>query len=689
MTKDKPQKTLRKKAEQIARRDPAGLTEEEQFDLLLLAQELETTQIDLEAQNEQLRQVSRELEASRAEFVDLYEFAPVGFVTLNPKGIIHRANAAARQMLAGNEHSMVGYLFSNFVVPEDLNIYFNHTKQPNRKSNASVFDLRLKGPGNRTVHAHVQTFFRFDAEGEVSQTNLVFFDVSEQKQLEKELRTSQENLALATHAGGIGIWNYFLEDGKSYWNDQLYRLVGLDPQKGPEDAGAFFAFIHPEDRKGALKSLQALLASGNELDLEFRIVREDGQTRWLAAKGRIDRDDRGRPVRAQGINWDISDKKRHELELQESRERFQAVLEHSLDVAFRRNVQTKQYEYLSPVIEQMTGYSADEVTAMNSEELTDLVHPEDRSRVASEVEQASRAGSGKVEFRLRKKEGGYLWVADFFTVQKDPAGNPLYRTGVLRDVSSKKIVENALKEKQQVLSEKLLLLERSNRELSEYAYAVSHDLKAPLRAVRNYADFLIEDLEGRLSGEQAAYLEGMKKALSQGDELIRDLLDFARIGEAEEETEAVDLEDLLQEVCEVLNLSEDMQVSIRSGCPQLKTKRTLLNQILVNLIGNGLKFNTADVKRVEVWCRPAPNERMELLVKDNGLGIEERYQKQIFRVFQRLHSAQKYRGTGIGLAIVRKAAARLGGSVRLESTPGQGSTFIVDLPRIPPDRYGA
>lgn len=553
MTKGKPHKTLRKKAEQIARRGPAGLTEEEQFDLLLLAQKLETTQIDLEAQNEQLRQVSRDLEASRAEFVDLYEFAPVGFVTLNQKGTIHRANAAARQMLTGNEHSMIGHLFSNFVVPEDLNIYFQHKKQPNRKRNASVFDLRLKGSGNRTVHAHVQTFFRFDAEGEVSQTNLVFFDVSEQKQLEEELK--------------------------------------------------------------------------------------------------------------------------------QSRERFQAVLEHSLDVAFRRNVQTKQYEYVSPVIEQMTGYSVDEVTAMNSEELTDLVHPEDRTRVASEVEQATRAGSGKVEFRLRKKEGDYLWVADFFTVQKDPAGNPLYRTGVLRDISSKKLVENALKDKQQMLSEKLLLLERSNRELSEYAYAVSHDLKAPLRAVRNYADFLIEDLEGRLSGEQTTYLEGMKKALSQGDELIRDLLDFARIGEAEEETEAVDLEDLLREVCEVLNLSDDMQVSVRSGCPPLQTKRTLLNQILVNLIGNGLKFNTADVKRVEVWCRPAPNERMELLVKDNGLGIEERYQKQIFRVFQRLHSAQKYRGTGIGLAIVRKAAARLGGSVRLESTPGQGSTFIVDLPR--------
>ncbi|MCF8080018.1 MAG: PAS domain-containing protein [Desulfobacterales bacterium] len=557
MTKGKPHKTLRKKAEQIAQRESTGLTEEEQFDLLLLAQELETTQIELEAQNEQLRQVSRDLEASRAEFADLYEFAPVGFVTLNPKGIIHRANAAARQMLTGNEHSMVGHLFSNFVVPEDLNIYFKHTKQPNRKGNASVFDLRLKGTGNRTVHAHVQIFVRFDAEGEVSQTNLVFFDVSEQKQLEEELR--------------------------------------------------------------------------------------------------------------------------------ESRERFQAVLEHSLDVAFRRNVQTKQYDYLSPVIEQMTGYSVDEVTAMNSEELTDLVHPEDRTRVASEVEQASRVGSGKVDFRLRKKERGYLWVADFFTVQKDPAGNPLYRTGVLRDISSKKLVENALKEKQQVLSEKLLLLERSNRELSEYAYAVSHDLKAPLRAVRNYADFLIEDLEGQLSGEQTTYLEGMKKALSQGDELIRDLLDFARIGEAAEETEAVDLEDLLRDVCEVLNLSEDMQVSVRSGCPPLKTKRTLLNQILVNLIGNGLKFSTADVKRVEVWCRLAPNERMELLVKDNGLGIEERYQKQIFRVFQRLHSAQKYGGTGIGLAIVRKAAARLGGSVRLESTPGEGSTFIVDLPRKPSD----
>ena len=680
MTEDNGDNRLRRKARRVAGRESAGLNEAEQRDLLQRLRELES-------QNEQLRQLSRDLEASKDQFAGLYETAPLGFISLDPEGIIQRANGAARQLLSGNEYSMIGHPFSSFVVPEDLPHYFENKLWKDKEKQSSTFELRLNGPRGRRPRVQIHATCRYRPSGVLNRCDLVFSDVTAQRRLEDELRSSRENLSLATEAGGIGIWSYDLQRSEAYWNEQLYRLLGLKPRKGPEDGERFFTFIHPEDRNGALQSLQSLLAStARTLDLEFRIVRIDGQIRWLGARGRVIHDENGRPAAIHGINWDITAVKRNELELQESRERFQSVLEHSLDVAFRRNFQTQRYDYLSPVIEQITGFSADEISAMNSETLLSLVHPEDRTRVTAAVETACRTGSGKLSFRFRKKSGEYLWMADHFTIQKDSEGRPLHRIGVMRDITEQRNAENALKEKRRMLSKKLFELEHSNRELSDYAYAVSHDLKAPLRAVRNYADFLLEDLEGQLTGEQKSYLEGMKKAISQGDELIRDLLNFSRIGQVRETPEQVDLAELVREICDMLDLPEEAQVSVPENCPPLTVERSLLKQILSNLIGNAVKFNDSTVKKVDVWCRPALHRRMELLVEDNGIGIKERYREKIFRVFQRLHASSVYEGTGIGLAIVRKAAAHLGGTVRVESAPGEGSTFIVSLPETPQEK---
>ncbi len=686
MKKDPAHKKLRKTAERIVGGEPAVLTEEEQLDLLRLAQELEIAHVQLAAQNEQLRQLSRELEASRDEFVGLYESMPLGFVSLSPKGIVLRANARARQLFAGGTDTMVGSPFSNYVVPEDLPRYFEHREGADREGRFAAFELRLRGAKGRLLNARMHARWHYGPEGALRRWDLAVIEVTEQKQLEAALEKSREHLELATRAGEVGIWIYDLGENESHWNAQLYRMLGLEPRKGPENGDFFFTFIHPEDREGALENLQSLLASTDELvDLEFRVVKTDGRVRWLAARGRIARDEDGRAVEVHGVNLDITDNKQNELALQESRERFQTVLEHSLDVAFRRNLQTQQYDYLSPVIEQITGFSANEVIEMNNDELLSLVHPEDRTRAAAGMEAAFRTGSGKLKFRFCKKNGGYLWMADHFTIQKDARGRPIYRTGVMRDITDQWDAEKELEEKTQKLSAKLFELEHTNRELSDYAYAVSHDLKAPLRAVRNYADFLIEDLEEKLTGEQRTYLAGMKKAISQGDELIRDLLNFSRIGQVLDAPEKIDLAELVREVCEMLSLPEAVQVSVPRDCPALVARRSMLRQILLNLIDNAVKFNDSDVKKVEVWCRPGLRQWIELLVKDNGIGIGERYQEKIFRVFQRLHSGRQYEGTGIGLAIVRKAAAHLGGTVRVESAQGRGSMFIVTLPETQPE----
>jgi len=226
-------------------------------------------------------------------------------------------------------------------------------------------------------------------------------------------------------------------------------------------------------------------------------------------------------------------------------------------------------------------------------------------------------------------------------------------------------------------------LQDANEELSQYAYVVSHDLKAPLRAIHNYGDFLAEDLEGSLEEEQLMYLNGIGRAVQEAEELVEDLLELSRIGRRDVSAEAVDVGLFLREQIAVLDLSADVEIVMADDWPTIDVALVLFGQIFQNLITNAIKFNDSAAKWVELGWQQAEGEwDYEFFVRDNGIGIAPRYHAQIFRVFERLHTKEEYEGTGIGLAIVKKAASKLGGSVRVESKLGEGSTFFVALPQV-------
>jgi len=544
---------LRETAERIAAEEPVALSEDERLELLGLTHELELARIELENQNEELRKVARELETVRDEYQDLYENAPVAFVALNDRGLVERANAAARKMLESGKASPIGRGFSQFVAGEDQSRYFRSMRKVAATNRLQAFDLKLGGEMHAPIHAHIQAAPKFDAEGDFQYWHLAFFDISDLRRREAELAQAHAQLRMAARAAQLGTWNYDLAKSTTRWDRGLYRLLRLEPREGPEDADYFFEFIHPDDRQGLLGSLQHLLGQDHDaIREEFRVVRADGLIRWLAARGWIFRDAYGRPRYVAGINFDITERKQS---------------------------------------------------------------------------------------------------------------------------------EEAIRLAQLQMARQLSETERANQELSQYAYAVSHDLKEPLRAVRNYADFLYEDLVDTLTGEQKKYLDGMRKAVRQGDALIDDLLSLSRIDNMELDREKADVPGIVKEVRSLLGPADDLAIEVESTWPDFYADHMVLKQILQNLISNAVKFNRRNPRRIQVGWQPAPEDCIEISVRDNGIGIQPQYHDQIFRIFQRLHTRQEYEGTGIGLAIVRKAAHKLGGSVRLESEPEGGSTFYVLLPR--------
>ena len=254
----------------------------------------------------------------------------------------------------------------------------------------------------------------------------------------------------------------------------------------------------------------------------------------------------------------------------------------------------------------------------------------------------------------------------------------------LTDVTEEKRTEEALLRTHQALQEKAEELETLNAELSQYAFVVSHDLKAPLRAIQNYVRFLQEDLGEELTGDPRRYLDGLKSAVDEANALISDLLELSRIDRRSDDRERVNIGDSIRDTLNAIKPAAAVRVEMADDWPDVEANPVLLRQVLQNLITNAVKFNHAEVPRIELGWRSVPPDAYELYIRDNGIGIDPAYHEQIFGVFDRLHTRDEYEGTGIGLSIVRKALSKLRGSVWLDSAVGGGSTFYITLPRQRP-----
>jgi PAS domain S-box-containing protein len=337
--------------------------------------------------------------------------------------------------------------------------------------------------------------------------------------------------------------------------------------------------------------------------------------------------------------------------------------------------------------EKMFGYSREELMNQPVEILVPQrfrdEHPRHRDRYFNQP--STRAmGAGRDLFGVRKDGSEFPVEIGLSPVETEDGVLVL---SAIVDITQRKKAEHALRQSEASLREALQKLEQqtsalqdANESLGQYAYVVSHDIRAPLRAIRNYADFLREDLEGTLDEEPQEYLAGLAEAVDQAEQLVEDLLSLSRVERRECKEQSLDLGVYLQDLIIALQLPFDVEIILGTDWPIVSADATLIRQIFQNLILNAVKFNESSPKCIELGCSHPEEELTELFVRDNGIGIDPRHQEQIFRVFQRLHDSAEYVGTGIGLAIVKKAVSKLGGSIEVQSQVGKGSTFLVKLP---------
>jgi light-regulated signal transduction histidine kinase (bacteriophytochrome) len=235
---------------------------------------------------------------------------------------------------------------------------------------------------------------------------------------------------------------------------------------------------------------------------------------------------------------------------------------------------------------------------------------------------------------------------------------------------------------EQRVQERTRQLAEANKELESFSYSVSHDLRAPLRHVQGYVEMLRRTIDGQLSDKAQYYLKTLTDASVEMGQLIDDLLAFSRMGQAEMHQASVPLDGLVQDTIRSLELvTAGRNIAWKiAPLPSVMGDSSMLKQLLANLIGNAVKYSRPrDPAHIEIGCAGQEDGQIILFVRDNGVGFDMQYAHKLFGVFQRLHGAEEFEGTGIGLANVRRIIARHGGRIWAEAAVNQGATFYFTL----------
>lgn len=379
---------------------------------------------------------------------------------------------------------------------------------------------------------------------------------------------------------------------------------------------------------------------------------------------------RPEPAGAAGTAGDT--KRKEEAEPAPATEqKYAAIINALSDIFYAFDKSGKMLEWNEEVV-RVSGYSNEEIGNSNA---LDYFVEEDKKAVLEGINRVFKEGRAVAQGRFLTNRGKgsapYLLSG---AILKDGKGNVIGMTGVGRDITEIKKAEAELAARTEALL-------RSNQELEQFAYMVSHDLQTPLRAVDCYVQLLKESCQGRLDAEADKLIDSAAGAVARMQTLIRDLLEYSRVGKAEPADVPVNLGTVVNAVADSLRktIGETGAVLKVEPLPTVPGSPVRMAQLFENLIGNALKYRGARPPEIRIRAEEREAEWV-ISVQDNGIGMEPQYFVRIFEAFQRLH-AREYSGTGIGLAVCKKIVELLGGRIWVESRPGEGSTFSFSLPR--------
>lgn len=379
------------------------------------------------------------------------------------------------------------------------------------------------------------------------------------------------------------------------------------------------------------------------------------------------------------------ERERRDRALRESEARFREVADNVRDVFWVFDWRSRRLLFVSSAYERIWRRPCAAAQADHGEWINSL-HPDDVAAASRPLLELDEEALRLRQYRIINGDGDIRWISDKAVVIRNDAGEVVRVVGIAEDITARRLAEEEIRalnaELEARVEQRTAQLAAANKELETFAYSVSHDLKAPLRGIDGYSHLLVEDYAAQLDDEGKLFVGNIRAGVKQMGRLIDDLLAYSRIERRALQQVDVNIADILRGILrERMQELESGPARIEVDVPDIVVKADPdgLAQALRNLVDNALKYSRASSPpEIRIAARD-DGDRCHITVQDNGIGFEMKFHDRIFEIFQRLQRAEDYAGTGVGLAIVRKAMQRMGGRVWAESAPGEGATFHLEL----------
>ena len=501
-------------------------------------------------------------------------------------------------------------------------------------------------------------------------------DTTERKRAELALRESERLFATIASLSPVGIFRMNAAGEMVYANDRWREITGV--LESAALGQAWREALHPDDQPRVFAEWEAACQLQQIYSTECRFLRSDGSIVWVLGQVTPEFSEHGTVVGYVGTITDISDRKQAEEDLKDSERRYETLTKLSSVGISRINADGKRV-YVNDRWSEIAGLSPQEALVQGWRE---AMHPEDAIQILPEWEAAfSQRQPYFCECRFIHPSGETRWVMGQALPDVSEDGRFWGYVSTITDITDRKRSEMELQERADELSQvnHLLtrtsaLLEERNRELDQFAYVTSHDLKAPLRAIANLSEWIEDDLAGTLPAENQRQMELLRGRVFRMESLIDGLLQYSRVGRTQVETETISVQALLIEVVDSIDPPDTFSIAIGEGMPTLQAKSLLLRQVFANLIGNAVKHHPRADGRMSIAVQDQ-GLFYEFAVSDDGRGIASEHHEKIFDIFHTLEARDTKESTGIGLSIVKKIVETEGGSIWVESQVGAGTTF--------------
>ncbi len=687
--------------------------------------ELRAIEDALRRQNAELRETQKQLEVSRKKYEGLYDFAPLGYCTLDTQGIIQEANLTLAEQLGLDRDKLVGTSLMAYIAEEDCDFFVTHLKDTFHSGGKSTCDIKLIKADGMYYYAHLEGLIVHNIEDAPPQCRVALTDITERKEIEaQKQREAEVDAALSAlyeplispSSSMLDITSTILEQVRLLTHSAHGYVSSIDPVTGDNVSHTLTKmlkdgcnvveedqrFIFPKEADGyptlwghALNTKQAFytntpathpastgIPEGHipiQCFLTMPVLLGDelvGQIA-LANADREYTDYDLESIRHVAEFYALAIQRlRYEDALRESEARFRTMFEGTSDGIILANKETREFKFVNRAMCELLGYDEATLTQMRVEDL----HPADALPLVLEYFEELALGerSTALDVPVKRQDGAILY-ADI-SGRSMYIDNQEYLMGVFRDVTGRK-------EAEQALARYTAELKRSNEDLAQFSYIVSHDLQEPLRMITSYLGLLERRYKNDLDAKANEYINYAVDGATRMRNLIRDLLEYSRIDTRGQPPEPTDTEAILGEVLQDLQLviQDCDAVVTHTPLPVVLADTVQLRQLFQNLISNALKFHPPETEcrgelpRVHIQAEKQGSMYV-FSIQDNGIGIAEEYFERIFGIFQRLHTRKEYAGTGIGLAICKKIVERHGGQIWVKSEVGQGTTFYFSLP---------